>query len=292
VNGKIGGVERDYELSIPPGYNGATKAPLLLSLHGFTSNIGQEDSATRFPTEAGKRGYVVVTPQAPNVAVPLKTGTVDQPLWNISGAFTPPSGSSRTLQAGDDVAYVNSLLHKLETTLCIDKSREYVSGISNGAGMTVVLICEDDQRFAAAAPVAGVNMATICDAKHATPIIAFHGTADPLVNYNGGSLFGLNLGLPPVEQRMANLAKLGGCEAHPSVTRPHADIRHVVWNCPPTMGAELYTIIGAGHTWPGAPIPGATAAHQAVLPQVGRETLSIDATNLILDFFDQHHRST
>jgi len=39
------GVMRDYELSIPEGYDGQTKAPVIVSLHGFTSNIAQEDAA-------------------------------------------------------------------------------------------------------------------------------------------------------------------------------------------------------------------------------------------------------
>jgi polyhydroxybutyrate depolymerase len=283
VKARIAGIERDYELSIPHSYNGATKAPLLLSIHGFTTTIAQQDKGTQFPSKAGKRGYIVVTPQAPTRKVTIGGTTLDAPLWNVPGAL-----STNGPTAGDDVSYLNGLLNRLETTLCVDKAREYVSGISNGAEMTMALICIYDQRFAAAAPVSGVNLLTTCKAKHATPLIAFHGTADPLVNYQGGSVLGANLNLPSVPARMAQFAALGGCATPPTTTQPHADVSHSVWRCPAKMGLELYTVIGGGHAWPGAPTNGIRGKD---LPAyVGYETQSIDATKLILDFFDKHHR--
>ena len=43
-----------------------------------------------------------------------------------------------------------------------------------------------------------------------------------------------------------------------------------------------YSIIGGGHTWPGAAID---------LKQYGLTTHQIDATTTIWDFFEQHRRS-
>ena len=160
------------------------------------------------------RGYIVVTLSTTN-RVTIGGTTLDTPLWNIPGAF-----STNGPTAGDDVGYLNGLLNQLETKLCVDTDRQYVSGISNGAEMTMALICIYDQRFAAAAPVAGVNLPTACEStKHATPLIAFHGTADPLVNYQGGSVLGANLDLPCVPTRMAQFAALGGCATPTTTTR-------------------------------------------------------------------------
>jgi polyhydroxybutyrate depolymerase len=289
---RSGGASHEYELSLPPGYDGTIAAPILLSIHGFTSNIGQQDAATRYPAEAGKRGYIVVTPQANEAKVPLQAEDVTAPFWNVVPAFTPPAGNTETLEADDDIGWLLALLDHLEETLCVDAEREYVSGISNGASMTVVLICNEDQRFAAAAPVAGVNLATICTPKRATPTIAFHGDADRLVSYTGGEIFGFDLGLPSVRKRMTDFAVLGDCDAKPEVTKPYDDIRHFVWKCPPGMGMELYTVLGGGHTWPGTPPPptqGTTTATPTTQRNTnGKTTLSIDATNLALDFFDAH----
>jgi polyhydroxybutyrate depolymerase len=251
---------------------------------------------SRFPRQAAARGYIVVTPQAVPVDVPLPGGNLKAPLWNIAPAFVrPPENADVEYQAGDDVAFLLALLDDLEQRLCIDTTREYVSGLSNGAGMSVMLICTDDQRFAAAAPVAGVNMGTLCAAEHATPTIAFHGDADELVPYGGGSIFGYDLGLPPVEQRMMTMATLGGCEPRPRATEPFTDIRHFVWKCPAGMAAELYTVVGGGHTWPGAPAR-ERAQPAAPQPRLGGEpgytTKSVDATDLILEFFDAQQRQS
>jgi polyhydroxybutyrate depolymerase len=285
VKTKVDGIERDYELTIPPDYNGTKKAPLLLSIHGFSTNIGQQDKGTQFPGEAGKRGYIVVTPQAPSVKLTIAGTTLSQPLWNVPDAIGASGFTMPT--ATDDVSYLNGLLGQLETKLCIDKTREYVSGISNGAEMTVALICKYDQRFAAAAPVSGINILSTCHARHRTPLIVFHGTADPLLNYDGGSVLG-SLKLPSVPSRMAAFAALGDCTVPAATTQPYKDVRLSVWQCPAPMALELYTVIGGGHSWPGAPTNGVRGKD---LPAyVGMETQSISATQLILDFFDKRHR--
>jgi polyhydroxybutyrate depolymerase len=249
------GVDREYELTVPPDYDGATAAPLLLSLHGFTSDIDQQDAVSNFATAATERGYVVVTPQALPVKVPLGPDGVEAPLWNIIPGFagTPAASGQEQPAAEDDVGFLTSLLdHLASDQLCIDTDRVYVSGISNGAGMTNMLICEDDSRFAAAAPVAGVNLLTDCGATEPTPVIAFHGDADPLISYEGGSLFGFDLGLPSVQQRMTDLAAASGCDPEPNTEQPFDDVEHFTWTCPEGMAAELYTVAGGGHTWPGA----------------------------------------
>jgi polyhydroxybutyrate depolymerase len=87
---------------------------------------------------------------------------------------------------------------------------------------------------------------------------------------------------------MAEIAALGGCARPPTTTQPDTDVIHTVWRCPASMGLELYTVIGGGHAWPGAPTDGTRGKD---LPAyVGHETQSIDATGLILDFFSKHHR--
>ncbi len=295
VRAIVGGTERDYELEIPPRYDGATRVPLLLSIHGFTSSIADVDAVSRFPKDAGRRGYVVVTPQAPRVVLPVTTGLVDVPLWNIAPVFRPRRGTFSQASDGDDLGYLERLLDHLESTLCIDTGREYVSGISLGAGMTMALVCAPGRRFAAAAPVAGVNLATTCPDPHATPLIAFHGDADPFVRFQGRDFFGLDVGLPAVPARMTRFAELSGCDPDPATSRPRPKVRLLTWRCPTGMAAELYQVVDGGHAWPGAPTtragtaviaPGAVGASVR-----GRAAPGVDATSLILDFFDRHRRT-
>ena len=87
-------------------------------------------------------------------------GRIEGGIWNIAGAFTEPvTGSTTTVPDAtittvDDVVFVNALVDELEGRLCIDPTREYVTGKSNGAGMSTFLACQPDVRFAAVAPVA------------------------------------------------------------------------------------------------------------------------------------------
>ena len=59
-------------------------------------------------------------------------------------------------------------------------------GLSNGAMMTSVLACIRADRFAAFAPVAGLTDLRRVPARRPVSILAFHGTADPILIFNGG----------------------------------------------------------------------------------------------------------
>jgi polyhydroxybutyrate depolymerase len=59
------------------------------------------------------------------------------------------------------------------------------------------------------------------------------------------------------------------------------DVERLAWaGCSDRGAVELYRIVGGGHTWPGA-----TALRSE---RLGATTSSIDATKLVLDFFDAH----
>jgi polyhydroxybutyrate depolymerase len=288
----FGDKERQYTLHVPPGYDGSKPVPVILNLHGFTSGMSQEDTVSNLPEMGGKRGYAIVTPQALKAQIPV-AGGADQPFWNII-PLVAPAVTTETTQpvAGttDDLAFLDALLDTVEQEHCIDTTREYVTGISLGGAMTEAMACENGNRFAAVAPISGINIVKVCQAKTATPTIAFHGDADQLVPYTGGGMFGYDLGLPAVEQRLGEIAKLGGCDAGPATTTVAKDVKLIRWGCPTGMAVELYKVLGGGHTWPGA----GTYLHRDpagnASSRIGRETESIVATKLMLDFFDSHRR--
>ena len=55
----------------------------------------------------------------------------------------------------DDIAFIGALLDAVEQSVCVDASRVYATGVSNGGGMVARLACELSDRLAAIAPVAG-----------------------------------------------------------------------------------------------------------------------------------------
>jgi polyhydroxybutyrate depolymerase len=75
---------------------------------------------------------------------------------------------------------------------------------------------------------------------------------------------------------------VNGCQPEPTVTPIGADVRQLAYACPADETVELYVVDGGGHTWPGS------EANARVAAIAGPTTTTIDATDLILDFFEEH----
>ncbi len=274
------GVERTYFLSVPPAYDGENPLPLVLDFHGYLEGAQIHRGVSNLGSLGETEGFVTVTPQG--------SGEIAQ--WDIG----PRSA---------DVVFVEDLLDHLEGTLCLDTSRAYATGISNGALMTSTLACELSDRFAAAAPVAGIVDVERCDAGRPVPVVTFHGTEDNFVAFEGGLGKGA-LALPlegggtigdatdavPGEMRgrsipdqVAGWAERNGCdpEAHESQVSEH--VRLLTYeSCDDDASVLFYVIDGGGHTWPGS------TAFTAIESIVGTTTTEIDANELMWEFFQQY----
>lgn len=249
---------------MPPAYDGGGALPVVINLHGFSSSAEEQAAYSGFPAKGAAEGFIVVTPQ----------GVGDPPFWNMVGVAL--------LQ--DDVAFISDLLDALESQLCIDPQRVYATGISNGAGMSNRLACDLSGRIAAIGTVAGTAFPVNCAAPRPVPVIAFHGTADPLVPYAGGPInaglsLRLNLQAPPAEEAIASWAEHNGCTTGPSRESVSAHVERIAYDgCDAGASVELYAIAGGGHTWPGA----------SDVPRLGATTHEISATELIWAFFAAH----
>jgi polyhydroxybutyrate depolymerase len=255
-----GGREREYILHVPPSYTGADALPLVLNLHGHGSNAWEQALYSGLPRKADEAGFIVVTPQ----------GTGTEPHWNFLGI-----GDSDV----DDLAFIDDLLDTLTSELCIDQARVYSAGISNGAAMSVTLACRLSDRVSAIAPVAGLFFITGCAADRPVPVIAFHGTDDALVPFEGGMVAGSSLPVRATEESLQDWARHNGCAEDPERTRVSDSIRLIRYQgCDQDATVELYVIEGGGHTWPGA----------FDVPWLGATTHEISATDLMWAFFDAH----
>jgi polyhydroxybutyrate depolymerase len=282
----VAGADRQYLLSIPESYDASKRAPLILNFHGLGSNKEEQAIYSGMNQKAGAQGYVVITPDGSGG---------DLKRW----AFPPLPG------AGADVDFVKALLAATARTLCIDTKRVYATGMSNGAIFSTALACALPGRFAAVAPVAGVNGTKVCTAgTRRTPVLAFHGTADPIVPYSGGRYFaGAHptdavdptttttargrasdpLRAQPVDEAVANWAAFDGCGTPATTSSVASGVEHLVYpHCPAEGTVELYRVIGGGHTWPGA--------FPVNVARLGPTTSAIDATALMLEFFAAHSR--
>lgn len=260
---RVNGVERSYLLYLPAGYRSGHPAPLVLAFHASGSGSRGMPIHTGLSRLADREQFVVAYPDGLGRR------------WN----------DGRGYARHDDVGFVRALLDTLQHELSVDPRRIYATGISNGAMFTYRLACDLPGVLAAVAPVAGAmptDLAPAC--AHTTPVsvLAFQGTADPLLPYAGrgasrrGRVFSAT-------RSIAFWANVAGCAPTPA-TADEPDrvtdgtrVRHTVYSgCREGRAVELYTIEGGGHTWPGGPAAGTS---------VGRVSRELDATELIWKFF-------
>jgi polyhydroxybutyrate depolymerase len=277
----VAGTPRRFLIALPEHPN--RPAPLILDLHGLGESGEQQVAYSKLPEAATLAGAIVVTPTSDNAAN----------SWAL-----PPLG-------GKDADFMRAILDHVEATRCVDRNREVSAGISNGAALSVGLICALDGRLAAIYPVAGINTLRPCATAKPTTIVAFHGTADGVIPYPGGKLFsGVPGGtsnsrvqslvggagralfdriqLQPVETAVTGWAQQFGCGTTPTDETVGKDVRLRSYpGCPDGVQVELYTVDGGGHTWPGA-MP---------VDRLGPTTDTIDATQIIVDSLPDIARS-
>ena len=149
--------------------------------------------------------------------------------------------------------------------------------------MSFVLSCTLSDRIAAVGLVGAAQTLpwTWCTDHRAVPMIAFHGTADPEVPYNGGKSWVAPERFPSTPGWAANWARRNRCAPDPVASAVATDVtRRAYTHCADDADVVLYTIIGGGHTWPGG---GALPASW-----VGPTSRSIDATSEMWAFFRGH----
>jgi polyhydroxybutyrate depolymerase len=139
--------------------------------------------------------------------------------------------------------------------------------------------------------VSGEEFLEPCDGSP-VPILAFHGTEDPILPYTGGGLNATHIadahfwkgeapaGLPApmgVDASMRRWAAHNGCDATFDEARVAPHVRRRTWrHC--EAETVLYVVEGGGHSWPGIRVPQFESS-------MGRGTTEIDATDLMFRLF-------
>lgn len=255
-----GGVLRDADVHIPPGYDPTVPTTLILDFHGYTWNAYQQSLLDNMKSAGDERGYIVVYPNGLNLS------------WNAGDCC----GTSAAAEV-NDVGYVSALIDKLSELYCIDPARVFATGMSNGAFLAHRLGCELSSKIAAIAPVAGDIGIPLenCQPPRKVSVMDFHGTLDLVVPYAGGTIDNF----PSVDASMARWRAIDACGDATDVTYDKGDSQCVTWKgCADTTEVTLCKVTGGGHTWPGG----------TPVPALGWTTTDLDATNAMLDFFEKH----
>ena len=276
---EVAGEERYYLLTVPDGTDEAP-APVVFDFHGLMEGAELAAKASRLPELGTEEGFITVVPN----------GRGNPISWDIA-----PDPA-----ANPDMAFVGDMLDTIGAEQCIDTSRVYATGLSNGAMMTSAIACAYPDRFAAVAPVAGV-MATCDSTNRPVPVLAFHGTADPILLFNGGvgNLGGLLSGdadvsnVPEADlqgegypQSVDEWAVRNGCEDDVIDDRIEDDVVRRTYDCPKDADVVFDIVEGGGHTWPGSEL---NAQLGAIM---GPTTTNLDASAAMWEFFGRFQLPT
>ncbi|MEP7378116.1 MAG: PHB depolymerase family esterase [Chloroflexota bacterium] len=237
---------------------------LVVALHGRSGNGAAIAELTDFNERADAAGFAVLYPNA----------LAENPVWRRESAWD--------LGLGSDTDAIVAFIEQAVAAGCVDNRRVYATGYSLGGGMAAVLGCRRPDLFAAIAPVAGIygsEWLGECMPSEPVGIIAFHGTADTVLHYEGGLIDAEGFTekpTVPVPQWAAEWANRNGCQTSASEQPIGSDVVERRWSgCDAPV--ELYAIQEGGHTWPGS------ASNE---PALGYSTQTISATQLMWSFFE------
>jgi polyhydroxybutyrate depolymerase len=268
---RSGGMDRTYRLHLPPG----DPVALVVSLHGGGGTGTGQAGLTDFDAVADVNNLLVVYPDGYDKS------------W-ADGRGASPADRRHI----DDVGFLVALAAKLQNDYNISPGRVFATGMSNGGFMTNRLACDRADVFAAIAPVSGtLGVGVACNPSRPVSVWAAHGTADPLVPFNGGNVHGRG-GLSHSISTAAMMSKwrsADGCEGAPSVqVLPDVKDGTVVRRfdsaqCADSTEVVFYQIDAGGHTWPGG---------KQYLPKavIGPTTRALDGSQSIAEFFLTHGR--
>ena len=180
----------------------------------------------------------------------------------------------------DDVGFTRALINELAGLLNLDRKQIYATGFSNGAIMAYRLACDLADQIAAIGPVGAAPAVRSCQPSRPISVIHFHGDADDMNPYPGGTSDG-GLKFISVETGIGAWVKLNGCPTEAQETHSGSIVHRVFAPCKEDTAVELYKVLGGVHAWPGG---------EAVSAEVGEPTDEIDASALIWEFFSAHPR--
>jgi polyhydroxybutyrate depolymerase len=281
VSVDVDGVQRQYILHVPEGWQDKPSLPVVLMFHGGGGTARGAIRETGWIEMADDQGFLVVFPEGmpPNPALPSSFSGNPQ-RWN--------DGSDRFNLDVDDVAFVQKIIEDLDADFSMDANRIFATGFSNGASMAFRVGVELSGAFAAIGPIAGALWLDGFTLDEPVSLIYITGTEDTLNPLDGGQprlVSGEILNekeKPPVQAHMDKWSGALGCDETPF---PLATIPGILGesyaNCLDPADIVYYRIEGMGHTWPGG---------VSLLPEtvVGKTSDLMDATQTLWDFFQDH----
>jgi len=261
---------RTVLLHLPPTFDGHSPTPAVIVFHGGGTNANSIMEVSRLNAVSDSAGLVLAYPMGTGWLYPFALS------WNTADCC-----GSALSGGADDVSFVRALITEL-TRIGVDSQRIYAAGLSDGGRMVYRLGCVMAQQISAIAVVSAEMPDTTCRPATAVAVIAFHGTGDKVIAYDGATRSRhhrqFTMSIPAAIEFWA---ERDGCALTPRVDSTGTIVHRSYSGCASGSGVELYTIIGGAHGWPGG--------RKSWLFGPSPST-AISASELMVQFFASHPR--
>jgi len=159
------GYQRSYQVHTPKHYDPSVRYPVVVSFDGIGGSGDHIEAYSGFNTLP----VIAVYPDA----LPGKQG------------FTAWQGAPYSLDGDYDIEFIRDLLDALPSQYCIDATKLFAVGMSNGGGFAAIVGCRMSDQFRAVAGVSGAYY-TSCNAqKRTASLLVVHGAEDKQVPLKG-----------------------------------------------------------------------------------------------------------
>lgn len=252
---RVDTTQRRALLHLPPTVSAGRPLPLVIAFHGAQGSGPGLMNGTGFNEAADVRGVLVVYPDAP------------------LGNWAEDCGCNNADRLGaNDTGFVRALIDSIAHIAPLDRRRIYAVGFSQGALFTMRLGCQQAERFAAVAGVAGVMSVPLSErCRPMRPIATLWvvGKNDTVFPYGGsGSRRSRLLGAEATFRRWLTLDRCQSAATEPILGGVRGFERRKGRGCAAGVEVMLYTVRSGGHAW--------------------RLSPALDTNGLLLDFFLRH----
>jgi len=232
---------RNYKVLKPKNYDPKKKYPLILSLHGFSSNGSGQAGFFPLKDLADKYGFLYCFPSG-----------LDR-SWNATNACCDFRNKH------NDSAYLRELILWAQKEYSIDKKKVYVTGLSNGGFMSYRMAQDHADLVTAIVPFAGVGFKNWPKQPSGpVSVLHIHGTKDSTIKWNGGSI--IARAYPSAEENFENWRKFNKCDKEVDASKEKIDLARKVsgketsvkrfTNKDGSVVSELWRVENGGHVTP------------------------------------------
>ena len=206
----------------------------------------------------------------------------------LDGSWAGPTYHTAS-SVKEDIQFVADVIADIKGNVCVDETRIFAAGMSNGGGFIGTLACDPlgSTLFKGYASHSGAFYTDIngpdngCNPSPSAlplPLLEIHGGNDSTVRYQGGQ--GDGGPQPAISDWLDWWAKRNGCDSKKEESLFNGEVQHLSWNCGGVDGRlQHYKVVSMGHCWADTEIN----LSQISVPQL---PTVIRASEIIMKFFD------